>query len=534
MLYLLFLSLAVAPPLSKIVGEFASIRHGSFISVPDFKRAFSWEELLVERPDLFTVDSTDPVEQLAFDLHATREEAVASFIAHNYNKIDAALAKILRSTNDAVIAAVLVNAYESTDASFVKPITDLIVDYRRARNRRCLLDHLPDVFEDAAVYDKYFTVIDGYKVTPKEDAGFTAVLTNDPTQRLIREQGGALSIRVHIFNGVIWLYAAPNLSAARHVLIDTRSGCGVTVNQPFGFEGFLGLEKWLSIVDGNHRLIWRKDSVEPVRLYASDFRLYADGSRVVASNGLYSLPTDVKIPFVATRLDALVDEDVLLPAGARLKLIMGDNDAIAVLSEGGSSMASRSAGYLQRRLEEEFHSSMEVLEDRLYRVRYEIASVFGLINVLRARLDENSWLMASELRTRFRLSSEEELVQFIVSVVNGHCPLGIALPLPIRFLSKKERMQNVVGESDLRRMVASETFRTSMNAIMEYPLDDLKWFGRRIGIAGVLCLAVAVSLNACHASLNRNGFMDTLSDDINGYISRKLQQTLSIETGSLY
>ena len=430
------------PSARDVASHFASIRHGSFTSVSDFRRGYPLQKFLVERPELFrTAQSEDPIQQLATDLGVSRLEAVTNFIAHNYHQIDTALAKILRSTNDAVVAAILIDPIGATDAALLEPITELIVDYLRVRRRRCLLDHLPYVFADPIVYDKYFTPIEGYRVNPKEELGYTAVLPDDPMAQLIDDHGGVW--RHDAENGVIWIHVESNAKPSRDTLIDVRRGCAVIVKSPFEFLGFTGMVKWLSLLSQEGVSVWREDSVEPLILPARHLRPFADKSFLVASDGLYFLPADLSVTFRAMSVDEPPSEYLFVPSKRRDELlVMGDGGVVAIVSNRGLTNARRLTMFLRDTLSRELKCSMGHLEERLGDVGMEVRSVLLLVNRLYVRSPLDVWLMSMELCARFRLSSRDALVQFIVGIVYGNRPSGVESLLPVRFISHMDRLRD--------------------------------------------------------------------------------------------
>ena len=309
---------ASATSATVIVDKFATIRSGSFIDVSDFKRSFPLKKLMSSRPDLFIArDGSDPVAVLMRELNLPdRISATENFMAHNYRQLDSAMLSVIKSTNDAVVAAVLIDPFGTTDRFFLQPVTDLIVDYIRVRTSPCLIDFLPHVFSDPSIYDEYFTPFDDYAVVPKEDEGFKAIVPDDmsPLTTFDRDAGWGASSH----NGVISLtFTARDFTDNR--LIDVRAGCAVRINDPFSFVGFTLIDRWFMLYNSisYQLLVWRSDSVKPLAIDAiKPYLALSTGSAnlCVLTGGeedlkYVYLPTDTSIPFVATRVEH-TSEDV--------------------------------------------------------------------------------------------------------------------------------------------------------------------------------------------------------------------------------
>ena len=526
--------------LSKVASKFESIRQGSFISVAEFRKLFPLEKLMKKKPDLFQrSDGSNAIDDLAGDLCVSRDEAVDNFIAQNYHQINTALRKMLGSTNDAVIAAVLIDPLGATEAHFLYPIVELIDDYIRVRSRRCLLDFLPDVFEDQVVYDTYFTPIDGYRVIPRDDIGYLAIVPDDPLSRMIREHGGRWLSRAR--DGVIWFHVDPNDIPPVSALIDVRKGCAVAVNNPYQFGNFINLDNWL-VLHNKQRgstLIWRKDSVTPLTLSSTYFRITGDLSTVVSDDG-YTLPIDPNVPFVATRAAQEVSDQVfswftgdLLPLEVFVVwTLVGDDGSLAVFSEALVNKYRRLSAELYAALLEKVGCSLQKLKNRLEGVSEHIRAVYSVINLLQRGVYHEAWLMALELCARFNLKSMDELVEFIVATVHGYRRVGVELVLPVRFISSEERMRQVGTLQDLGLMVVKDRARRSFRHYVAHPWRSFTRYASRHPEEIGRNLLIFLCLHCCGFAIG--AWMSTcrVTDHLATYISRKVRETL--ETGSLY
>ena len=443
----------------KVADRLAAIRSGSFLSLSDFKRIVPLKRLLVDKPELFLrPDMSDPVEDLATSLAVTRREAVKNFIEHNYYQLNIAFEKMLTSTNDVVIAAVAIDPFGAADAVFVQPITLVLIDYFRVRAGRCMQDLLPDVFQNPAVYDQYFTTLPGYRVIPNLERGFTVVIPDDiPQPRPGNQKVSSLAsigdspiIKIH------WLLGDNTLGSA---LVDVRCGCAVRLNSPYSFAHFFERDNWLVLRNDqtNHFHIWRRDSHEPLILPIDGaypyviFKRFVDMSRVIVSSRgeIYSLPNDPNVPFVATVLAEMPSGESLQPT--RRKELMyntvGDGTVVSP-SQSGLERAERVVADLSTGLSEAFACSMSELYYRIIcgidHIGDELGIIALLISSVRFYAIGNSWIYIMELTSRFNLRTKEEFIAFIVAVVNGHRPEGISRERPMRFFLEKETIRSVV------------------------------------------------------------------------------------------
>ena len=431
------------------VAEQLSVMQASVQSVSDlseFRRLFPLESLLKTRADLFLrSDGSEPIGELVRDLGVSRIDAVDNFITHNYNQLDDVLLKMLATSEPTALAAVISRPLEATDGLLLQPITSLIDDYTRVRSRRCLLDFLPDVFEDPAVYDTYFTPIDGYRVIPRDEIGYTAVIPNDPLSRMIRERGGSWMSSGR--KGLVGLYVEPSGVVPLSVLIDVRCGCAVSINRPYHFGNIIDLDNWLVLKDSNQggaSLVWRKDSVEPLTVPSCIFRVTADLSFAVSFDG-YLLPNDPQAPFVPSGVpQALFDpqnataiDEALMRPHQWFNIVTkpGDDGSLAILSDRLLTKSRKFSEALTKTLTLALGCSMEELADRLSRDFDRIRSVYLIINRLAVESYDDVWMMVTELCARFNLRSRDELLGFILAVIHGERPIGVDIPLPVRFMS---------------------------------------------------------------------------------------------------
>ena len=495
-----------SPSASSIASDFASIREGSFTSVLDFRKSFPLQQLMKVKPHLFlNSDGIDLFIQLAADLGCTRDEAVDDFVSHNFNQIDNALLKILGSTNDAVIAAVLIDPLGATEAHFLYPIVELIDDYIRVRSRRCLLDFLPDVFEDPAVYDTYFTPINDYRVIPREDIGYTAVIPTEPSLAMMRQLGGGW--RVEGRKGMLSIYAQPRYEQSVTTVIDIRKGCAVHVNHPYNLRNIVDLDYWLVVDSPDGLLVWRKDSVTPLLVPKLPFRLFVDLSHVLVGDHVI-LPTDLNKPFVATRIDTLSEPVAVLPVKSFHKLVSTGyrsniyNSDIAVVTRGRYDLSGKFGARLATALSQAYGATP------LLQQADGITAVFSVVNLLHVGRYHCAYMAAMELSARFNLKSMDELVQFIISVVNGERPLGVEQPLPVRYISNAERRQ-----SDLSSTAARNRSQSWSRENVTKPIRRLRDYLAERGLSiPRFCMCASASVGLCWLVTQRCILRRRLSD----------------------
>ena len=441
----------MASSATHIASEFGSIRQGSFISVSDFRKSFPLQTLLNSRPDLFlTPEGSDPIDQLSQDLRVSRREAVDNFIAYNYHKIETALLKILASTNDLVIASVIIDPFGASDKDFVRPITDLIIDYLRVRSRRCLLDFLPDVFANPAVYDTHFSPAPGFHVTPREDEGYTIVTPN----ALFLESSAGLAVWAasQRRNGLISVR-----NNKEQVLVDSRSNCAVSLPRALRYQFDANLPGWLFACDAIARecFIWRKDSVEPLVIVDRYIKLetLADMSRVLLKGErcVYSIPVDPDAPFIATMLEEWTEEMLLeadISSGSYINLADG---SIVLLTAGTfidqalwedvTTSISREAG---------IHPVALGLDSGTH--LQSAPSVSTFLTMMSYGSYAKARVLAIGICRRFKLRNRRDFEFFILAVIDGYRPAGLDLLIPARD-SPSGRLEGILRSVYLRLIV---------------------------------------------------------------------------------
>ena len=425
----------------ELSGGFSSIRTGSFTSLSQFRKAFPLKKLLIERHDLFLrPDSRDPVQELSVYLDLTRDDAVADFLAHNHHQLNAALLKLLRSTNDIVIAAVIADPFAMVDAKFLLPITTVLIDYLKVRAGRCLQDLLPDVFQNPAVYDQYFIPLPGYRVIPNLERGYTAIIPDEPV--CTNEGSRLVSFVTSGDHSIISIGRC--FTNDRSVLVDPRCGCAVSLNPPFKLAHFIEIDKWLVLYNGatSNFHVWRSDSLKPLILPCggfTSFDTYVDLSRVAFRQAWmsYTLPVDLSVPFTATMLWDMPPSVLMRKRRIVMSVVHIGGDGTAVsLSERGLCRALRYTASMRKSLSDALGTSIAEIQERLSPQADELGMVYFIIHTLHAQAYAECWLLSIELSFRFHLETREEFIAFIVRVVNGYRPVGIEDVPPMRFFIK--------------------------------------------------------------------------------------------------
>ena len=430
---------------SNLAAGFDSIRFGSFTSVSDFRKAFPLEQLMRHRPNLFLrADSSNPIEELSQRLRISRERAIERFIAHNYYQLNDAFSRILKSTNDLVITAVLSDPFGVANENFLSPITDLLTEYLSIQSTPCLLDLLPDVFQDPTVYGQYFTPVSGYKVVPREDEGYTIV---SPDPDYIDAAPGRTIVGSSMgLNRLITLYNGND-----HVVIDVRKSCAVSITRPFMHRFACDLPNWLVLRNTvtNEHVVWRKNSRQPLVVPAGNWRfgISTDSSHLVfqANDGAFMITTDLHAPWMLEKLDEWHDGFVQCSRLPNTAITL-DDGSIAMLTERDTSE------YLWEDIAERISlragCSLVEMEQRLLPELLAVRAIYLFINRLRTQNYNEARVVALGICRTFQLVTKHDFILLIASVVKGYRP-HLQLLLPPK-LADQGRMQCLLRSISLR------------------------------------------------------------------------------------
>ena len=410
-----------------MVDKFASIRSGCYISVSQLKAILPLHKLLVHRSNLFyRADIPDVIRYLAVDLAIRREEAVRHFLAHNDKQIDAALEKILQSTNDVVLAALISYPMSFTDETLFKPIAGVLDEYMVIRRQRCMQDLLPEIFQDLAVYRQYFTPLPGYRVIPNYDRGYDAIVPVDLKPHDILRGGS----RMYSSRDIPVIAVDRGERRGKDMLVDVRRNRIVTVNLPFRFIEFSG-KKQLLVLYNEHThdfLFWRSDSGEPLMLPCEGrTKLYTFMNNTVVSFPIasYIIPMDLSKSFVVTRVDGRLDASLMTERAGRIHHFTDAGVGVS-LSESSLVILADESNALATMIAEGAGSSIEELVRSLEPEADKLGLVYALINAMMTVTDAiEVWLLYQQLSLMFGLNTREELVDFVVKAVDGYRPEGI-------------------------------------------------------------------------------------------------------------
>ena len=429
---------------SQLTTGVSSILSGSFSSADDLRTLLPLERLLVEKPYLFLrPDGRDPLGELATSLGVTRRQAAKNFIRHNYKQLEPAFDKILASTNDVVIAALAIDPFSVADADLVRPITDVLIDYLRVKADRCMLDLLPHVFQDPAVYDRYFTPLPGYQVFPNMERGYTAVIPGELIPSTA-EHPRIVEVTVGDNPIISIKHWSANYAA---ILVDIRCGCAIEIKRPYLFANFFEVERWLALRDTENAEvhIWRIDSLEPLIVPIPgvtnflNFNTFVDGSRVLLhhDSGIYTLPNDTEVPFEATIIQNLPTNEVLQPTKSGKSVYNHGGDGTVVsLTQIGLEKAARFIPGLSTSILEALGCSLQELKERIRPIFREIRMVAHMAYLLEVSNYAECWLIVMEISSRYNLRTRSEFTTFIVAVVNGLRPAGIDSLHPLSFFQR--------------------------------------------------------------------------------------------------
>ena len=410
----------------------------AFVDLAPFERGLPLQSLLTTRPDLFIAkDGTDPLDDLMKYLgYASRSLTAENFIAHNDRQLNMALQSILKSSNDVVVTAILVDPFGTLDPDFLYPITDLITDYLRVKRSPCLIDFLPLAFQDEAVYNTYFTQLEGYVVIPNEKEGFKAIVHDEIGFHTRLSEDASWKGLSH--NGQISV-AFSSRYFIDSKLIDIRGGCAVSINQPFEFGGFTLIDRWLMLHNQDTRQlhIWRSDSRVPILVdVLKPYYTISTGARSVCIlTGLEEdlpyvyLPTDTSVPLHASRFestahDALIGEfsDAMFQA-----VMIVETETIAFVSEEVVLRAQKYARRLYHSLTTVFNTSMNEIKDL---VRLQVDGLYDFIDCLNAstKYREDAFKVFRKARIlcmRLGLCSVNEVALWMHAVVTRRVTLEV-------------------------------------------------------------------------------------------------------------
>ena len=406
----------------EVLSAFQSIPHGAWISVKEFREAFPLKELILRKAHLFfRADGTDPLAELAAGFMVEPNVAVDKFLAHNYNELNIAIDKLLKSSNDIVIATLFAYPFDVANKDLMRPIATLLDEYARFRSTPCLIEHLPTVFADPAVYRTYFTPTDGWRVTVNEEVGYMTVVPEASFRQTSRRSLSSSTFHTGwvAFNA---LDPADHTTTINAVL-DVRKSCAVRVNQPYSLVDTI-LPNWLILRDESSGvyLVWRDDSPEPLELNLrgqGSFEFVQAVPGVIASRNsiIYNLPVDHGAPFIPESftyeeyypkyaramkgrhscldIKAHVDDSFMIPTetGARLK--EGFRKAISDILSKGLKM------------------SMERIEGMAH-VLLDVPELYSFIKLFALLTEGNVWLLSIEIREKYNLKSNKELAELII------------------------------------------------------------------------------------------------------------------------
>jgi hypothetical protein len=305
-----------------------------------------------------------------------------------------------------------------------------------------MLDLLPDVFQDPAVYDRYFTPLPGYQVIPKIERGYVAVI---PNVRIPSTMEHPRIMKVTVGDNPIISIQEWTNDFSR-TLVDVRCGCAVVINRPFIFVNFFEMEKWLVLRDIQTAdiFIWRTDSIEPLVFPIPgvfnfiNFHTLVDRSGVILHHdyGVYSLPIDLHVPFAATQLHALPADHLMMPTKSREEVLnRGGDGTVVSLTQRGLERANRFVQGISATITDAFGCSLEELRNRLQPIVREIRIVSRLINRMHINKYAECWLLVMEMSKMYDLRTRAEFIDFIVAVVDGSRPPGIDRFHPLSFFS---------------------------------------------------------------------------------------------------
>ena len=409
---------------SDVLGTFESITPGSYLSVDEFRAAFPLKQvILAKRRLFFRADGSDPLAELAAGFKVHTDVAVDKFLAHNYNELNFAIDKLLKSSNDIVIATLFAYPFDVANKDLMRPIAKLLDEYARFRSTPCLLEHLPTVFADPAVYRTYFTPTDGWRLTVNEEVGYMTVV---PEASFV--QTATRRVRSSTYHSDWVSFEKIFISAPEPFLsavVDVRKASAVLVNQPYSFVNTV-LPNWLILRDDSRGvyLVWREDSLEPVVLELDGicaFHRVRDGSAVLADwdNVVYRLSTDLRVPLVAERLDYEHFVAEMQPSLLDEQPYVDNTDSSSGFCTILTAKGRRLSDGFTQFVADSVSGALDMPFERVQEImqQFPLSRGYPFLKEFTSRTDGNNWLWAEHLCKTFGLRSREDFVAFIVDDV---------------------------------------------------------------------------------------------------------------------
>ena len=260
-------------------GELASVYVGAFTSLVEFERNFDLRGLLNDGNGMFCdTDGTDLFELMRRNLLLkSRSEAIEFFIDHNKPEIKTALSRILRFTNDLVIATLMTNRIDHVTREMVWPIYLLVSEYVAIISRPCLSHHLPSAFRDPTLYASVFNLLPrkDYHVSRNVGDGIIGNL-HDENRQLPWMLGTLTSwddIIIHVERTHLF-----DRDSNYTRFVDLRAGCAVQLNSRFKQAMIFPQFRIFGAVDISRRdlMIWRGDA--RILIHVGDFEVFSSVS----------------------------------------------------------------------------------------------------------------------------------------------------------------------------------------------------------------------------------------------------------------
>ena len=283
----------------------------SYTSLEDLSRGFNVARLILKRVDIFVdADGVDMVDSIRTTLGLrTRQEAAAYIVAHNHPELRLAMSQILTTTSEPSIAILMSQAVTLVDPLVVRPIINLVAEYRSLVMKPCLTDSLPILFENPEIYYNMFTPVERstYRVSRNYLADDIIGYLHDEVLQAPWTEFIVSSTNSTVVS--LQRRSAIEVDRNQTRIIDLRAGCAVDVNSHFHSAYLLPqlrvLLAWENKPDVLH--VWRGDEERIVDIPQRSFNcldMNGDSVQLVSLSinaEFYSFSTNLEEPFVITR-----------------------------------------------------------------------------------------------------------------------------------------------------------------------------------------------------------------------------------------
>ena len=206
--------------------------------------------------DIFVNADADLIEELSRVLGMSRDDALDHFIARCRPELDLAqreVADVIEAPNDFVLASLL--ATGKFPPEILSPIKNVMEDYIHGVSHVCLFDQLPIGLRYPSGYSSAFSHLHKSTISSTANQG---ILVSLGSESACPDSSFTQASNVVIRSG----------GFQRTRIFDINAKCAVELMPEYRDIKFLPEQRTVWMVDVRHNamLVWREDSVEPLRL----------------------------------------------------------------------------------------------------------------------------------------------------------------------------------------------------------------------------------------------------------------------------